>query len=72
VLNPIQFHCGHALDWDTAGAMAPGVLFTVPCHHFRRVEGIGFKPLLDIHAHLCHGDIVEDSELVESMDGIVE
>jgi hypothetical protein len=28
--------------------------------------------LLDIHAHLCHGDIVEDSELVESMDGGVE
>jgi hypothetical protein len=72
VLYPIQFHFGHALDWDTAGAMVSGVLLTVPCHHFRRFEGIGFQPFLDIRAHLRHGDVVEDSELVESVDGSVE
>ena len=71
VCDPSRLHDDHARIWHIADTLEPGAMRGVPCRHLGRVGGIGFQPVLDVRAHLWHGD-VGDSELVESIDGSVE
>ena len=68
---PTLFYAFHAHGCETADTSGLRISDGVPCLYLN-LGSLGFQPVHNVPAHLCQGDIVEDSELVEPMDGSEE